>query len=66
MQIVVVSIAIVMAIAYAVWRIRRAFHAAADPCASCPGCALKDAKSKKMACEKKKDMKKFGRTEKIA
>ena len=66
MQIVVVSIVIVMATAYAVWRIRHAFHAAAAPCASCPGCALKDAKSKKMAGEKQKDKKKFGRTGKNA
>jgi uncharacterized protein YpmB len=44
MQIIIVIIAILLAIAYALWRIYSAIQRANDPCIGCAGCALKDVK----------------------
>jgi len=46
MQIAVVIVIITVALAYTVWRIRKAYIAASDPCAGCQGCPLKDIKRK--------------------
>lgn len=44
MQVVIVTLAVLLSLGYASWRIRRAFQKPADPCAGCVGCPLKGQK----------------------
>jgi len=64
MQTAIVMIVLAIAVGYAGWRLRKALTAASDPCADCPGCALKEEKRRKEACERKKHVEKFGQKEK--
>ena len=61
MQITIVICCIIAAMAYATFRIRKTIRQASDPCAGCQGCALKEAKQKNQACDRKKQAQKFGR-----
>ena len=63
-QISIVVIVVALSAGYAGWRLHKSFSAKADPCADCPGCALKNQKNRKEMCEKKKHDEKFGRMEK--
>ena len=60
MQNAVVAIILTLSVAYAayyVWRIMKATH---DPCAGCPGCAMKEVRRKNQEnrhCAEKKSLK---------
>ena len=43
-QYIILGAILVLAVAYAAWRIYRAIRHANDPCYGCEGCALKDLK----------------------
>jgi len=60
MQTALVVICIFMALAYATYRIHRAFSRSNNPCEGCQGCSLKQGNRTINDCEKKKDKKKFG------
>ncbi|MCR4602588.1 MAG: FeoB-associated Cys-rich membrane protein [Prevotella sp.] len=60
MQTTLVVISIVLALAYAAYRIHRTFRQGRNPCNDCPGCSLKQGNITISHCEKKKDSKKFG------
>ncbi len=57
-QISLVIVVVALSVGYALWRIRKSVKANSDPCAGCTGCALRNQKKGKEACEKKKNMKK--------
>ena len=60
LQISLVLVIVALSVGYALWRIRKSVKANSDPCAGCAGCALRDQKRGKEACEKKKHEEKFG------
>ena len=60
LQISLVLAIVALSVGYAIWRIRKSVKANSDPCAGCTGCALRDKKRAKEACEKKKHEEKFG------
>jgi len=60
MQTAMVIISIIMALAYAAYRIRRAIRHSNNPCDGCQGCSLKQGNMAISECEKKKYKKKFG------
>jgi hypothetical protein len=64
MQLAIVIVIILIAIAYATWRTSHSFQEAADPCCGCNDCPLKDRKKQKEYCAKKKHEEKFGRMKK--
>ena len=53
-QKILVIILLIVAISYALWRIRKAFQANSNPCFGCEGCALKGKIKEKQACPYKK------------
>ena len=53
-QFFIVILAVILSVAYVIYRAWSAFHKASDPCHGCPGCALKD---KVMAQGHKKELK---------
>ena len=54
MQWILVTVCIVIACLYAVWRVRNVITNRKDPCAGCEGCALKDTKRRNKTCDLKK------------
>jgi len=46
MQTVIVTIALILSVGYAAYRIRLMLKASHNPCAGCSGCAMKDVRGK--------------------
>ena len=64
---IIILLAVLAAVAYLGYRVKRAFEAIHDPCRGCPGCALKGKISgrerhrmRKKQCEEIKNAQKFG------
>ena len=57
LQTILVALALLASVGYALYRVRQAWKTEADPCDGCSGCALKDMKKQ---CDKKKVAEKFG------
>jgi len=57
-QTVIVAFVLIASLAYACYWGYKVWNKAANPCAGCEGCALKDMKNQ---CEQKKKGKMFGR-----
>ena len=67
MQLTAVIIILLLSVCYAGWRFWQSLSSKTDPCAGCSGCALKNgnnSKNGKDACDKKKNIEKFGRKKK--
>ena len=47
-QLIIVFVVVGAAIAYALWRVYKAWQLANDPCAGCTDCPLRNAKCKKV------------------
>ena len=43
-QYIILGVILVLAVAYAAWRIYHVFHHADDPCCCCEGCSMKEMK----------------------
>ena len=60
---IIISVVLVCAVGYAVWRIYRTLNHTQNPCDCCEGCTMKGQKQRNKDCCEKKVTEKFGCTE---